>query len=230
MYCNNCGNLLKENVKFCPKCGTKVSQTDFVDISMTQTNDDKNKLIKDLSIAIPIYEHLGELYKQIFELKDKQTIKWPVISKISNFALYFVLSQLLMTFLSTICDLIALIFPSILNYTVGTIIIIISFVGGIPLCKYILNYRYNYYQKQIDEITDEIRTYLKQHDCPELYSLPEQYRNYDSASFIYEVLNTGRADTLKEALNLYEQQVHVRRLENRQQQIQNSLTAILLFK
>lgn len=45
--------------------------------------------------------------------------------------------------------------------------------------------------------------------------LPKNYRYPLAANFIAEVLESGRADTMKEALNLYEEQLHRWRMENK---------------
>lgn len=51
MFCRNCGNELKEGVKFCSKCGTSVSETNFskdkeaTPIAPTPAVADKNTVI-----------------------------------------------------------------------------------------------------------------------------------------------------------------------------------------
>ena len=30
MFCDNCGARLNDNIKFCPECGTKVNQDNFL--------------------------------------------------------------------------------------------------------------------------------------------------------------------------------------------------------
>ncbi len=48
---------------------------------------------------------------------------------------------------------------------------------------------------------------------PLLNTIPADYRNCRAVTFFEEVVRTGRADTLKEAMNLYEEQVHRWNLE-----------------
>jgi len=244
MYCNSCGNFLEDNAKFCSKCGAEVTTEGFINMSQVQEKADNSKLIKDLSVALPIYEHLSGLYDEIFELQYKQNKKWKFLFVI---VLYVLATSLVTSVFTIIGDIIALVIPSILNMTVGMIIVISSYILGVFVVMYIKKLKYNYYQKKIDVIESEMQAYLKQHDCPELYSLPERYRNYVAGKFIYEVLTSGRADSLKEAMNLYEQQVHIWDLEAKQQKIESELdrqrrqnqrmrrdndllSAILLFK
>jgi len=44
--------------------------------------------------------------------------------------------------------------------------------------------------------------------------IPQQYRNLQATSYILVAVKNGRADTLKEAINLYEEQLHRWRLES----------------
>lgn len=48
---------------------------------------------------------------------------------------------------------------------------------------------------------------------------PEDYMTSEAAGFFYSVLSNGRADTFKEATNLYEEECHRRRIENSQQEM-----------
>ena len=55
--------------------------------------------------------------------------------------------------------------------------------------------------------------------------VPEHYRNNLAVAFMERVVRTGRADTIKEAINLFEQQLHMWNLENSAQRLveQNQL-------
>lgn len=48
--------------------------------------------------------------------------------------------------------------------------------------------------------------------------IPEKYRNLEAVSYMYLAVCNGRADTLKEVINLYEEQLHRWRLEASAQQ------------
>ena len=49
--------------------------------------------------------------------------------------------------------------------------------------------------------------------------IPRDYRYYDAVSFLEKALANGRADNIKEALNLYETELHNRALENNSQRV-----------
>lgn len=49
--------------------------------------------------------------------------------------------------------------------------------------------------------------------------IPEKYRYPLATSFLTEVFECGRADTMKEALNLYEEQLHRWRMENKMNEV-----------
>ena len=65
---------------------------------------------------------------------------------------------------------------------------------------------------------DNLKQYYENNNCQELYCVPSQYRYFVAISYIYECLNNGRASDLKEALNLFEEQMHRWRMEGYQQQ------------
>ena len=48
--------------------------------------------------------------------------------------------------------------------------------------------------------------------------LPEEYRQLDAINSFISYLSTGRADTLGQAINLYEQELHNRRMERKQEE------------
>jgi len=79
-----------------------------------------------------------------------------------------------------------------------------------------------------NELKQRIESVIK--EKIEVISLiPEKYRYPLATSYLTEVIECGRAETMKEALNLYEEQLHRWRMENkmnevlRKQQNNNSL-------
>jgi hypothetical protein len=58
------------------------------------------------------------------------------------------------------------------------------------------------------------------HEKKEIISIiPEKYRYPLAVNFFAEVLENGRADSMKEAMNLYEEQLHRWKMENKMEQI-----------
>lgn len=51
MFCQNCGNKLDDDAKFCPKCGTKTSET-----SIPAPQGEKDEFFKDATPPSPAYQ------------------------------------------------------------------------------------------------------------------------------------------------------------------------------
>lgn len=73
-------------------------------------------------------------------------------------------------------------------------------------------------EKEIQKANQRLTKYKADHsNC--LNFLPSQYRNYSATSYMAIVVRNGRADTFKEAANLYEEQLHRWRMEQINEQI-----------
>ena len=74
-------------------------------------------------------------------------------------------------------------------------------------------------EKQLQEIND----YLNTEECQWAgNALPKKYFTYPTIQAIIQYLQSCRAETLKEALNLYEEEIHRQKMEDMQQQIVQS--------
>lgn len=92
-------------------------------------------------------------------------------------------------------------------------------------------------EKTIDRLVDERNNFAEKNNSV-LDFLPDIYRSQLAAAFMERVVRTGRAETLKEAINLFEEQLHRWTLEEQGRQmlqqkelqtamIQDQLTSIL---
>lgn len=73
-------------------------------------------------------------------------------------------------------------------------------------------------EEQADAISQEIyNTYIANQET--LDPLPRDYRYYDAAVFFESALANGRAESMKEAVNLYEEYLHRVRMEANGQQM-----------
>ena len=70
---------------------------------------------------------------------------------------------------------------------------------GAPTCEKI--------RAQIDALRQEQRDYVSR-NFDMIRFIPEAYRDRVAIPFMEQVVRNGRADTLKEAINLYEEQLH----------------------
>lgn len=73
-------------------------------------------------------------------------------------------------------------------------------------------------QKFVDKFRAEYSSIMNEHGY-KISFIPKSYRNSYAAECIYWIFNNGRADSLKEALNVFENDEHGRRLEQNQQSI-----------
>lgn len=116
--------------------------------------------------------------------------------------------------------------------------LIVMVLLGIEIPVAIVLYRKTVYKKKNDKLQAEAQKYYDEvftpvldqqyekyteimeakekyinYRSPLLNIIPNDYQNYRAVTFFEEVVRTGRADTLKEAMNLYEEQVHRWNLE-----------------
>ena len=84
-------------------------------------------------------------------------------------------------------------------------------------------------EKAIDHLIDESGNFARE-NLNVLDFLPDIYRTQLAAAFMERVVRTGRADTLKEAINLFEEQLHRWTLEEQGRQLlqQKELQTIML--
>ncbi len=68
----------------------------------------------------------------------------------------------------------------------------------------------------IEGLVNDYRAFMSLNEC-KIDFIPENYRNSYAAESIYYIFKNGRADSLKEALNVFEDDEHRRRMENGQQ-------------
>lgn len=67
-------------------------------------------------------------------------------------------------------------------------------------------------EKEAAKVNDDLMAYYDEH-ISELGFLPEKYQNYDAVSHVLELFQTFRVDSMKEAFNKYEEDLHNRHVE-----------------
>lgn len=217
MFCSKCGNKVEENAKFCSKCG---SSLDFNDeptqhANVTSRTESVNELVSELEVALPIYQTLTEMSENIANLK---TDKWHILKVLIH-------SYMKVTICTFGYYLIVGIFRDFLRKN-GIIVFllfgILLVLAGLELFKNHKKLK-NKQKSEIEDAENKLREYFTAHECPALYCVPEKYQYYIAVSYIYECLKNGRANSLKEAINLYEEQCYRWKMEASQQQINAKL-------
>lgn len=82
---------------------------------------------------------------------------------------------------------------------------------------------------QMEQISREIYRVTTENQ-EQINLMPRDYRYYDAVSFFENALTNGRADSLKEAINLYEEHIHRQNMELNSRQIlhQNRMQSEML--
>lgn len=81
-------------------------------------------------------------------------------------------------------------------------------------------------QKHLEHYEQELQQLIEQHGEWILEVLPENYAYYYCAEKLYSYLKNGRADSLKEALNLYESELNQMQVQQLQQQVEQLQTEV----
>lgn len=80
MFCINCGKELKDNTKFCPKCGNKVENEELVnknqEITNIQNEENKGKIVDTKNII--------DYFKRIISLETRKYALLKVINTLNN--------------------------------------------------------------------------------------------------------------------------------------------------
>ena len=87
-----------------------------------------------------------------------------------------------------------------INFIWESVVFILSVVAAIMYTKI----KRNNYRKEIKKKEQEAYDYLEAHSCDEIYVLPDGYQKYDAAKFVLDSLVSGKADTLKDAIKMYD--------------------------
>jgi len=216
MKCNVCENYIEENAKFCSSCGARV---EFVEREKTEIQIGEDVLIiHDLEIAVPIYQKVAEYTDEIERLNKERTHRkhW-----IISLYVHFYIWMGVFAFFFGLAAIISQLLPELEMIFVNGALI--GTVVGIYLVERWRTVKKNEkYDTQIANIEDALNRYIQENTCEELHCIPEKYRYYIAASYILECLKYGRASNLKEAINLYEDQLHKWKMEGYQQQILNT--------
>lgn len=111
---------------------------------------------------------------------------------------------------------------SSMNYTVilWFIVAFLIYAGGLTLAILMRNRSVSKMNANKEAIQKDIYAMRNRQD--ELYmsvsnvleKVPQDYRYYIAVNYIVDCLQKGRADSMKEAINLYEEQLHRWKLEN----------------
>ncbi|SHI28660.1 zinc-ribbon domain-containing protein [Butyrivibrio fibrisolvens DSM 3071] len=192
MYCTKCGNQMDDDQKYCGNCGSELESSSNNEStiiksrnyaqSSTMNNDSSelNNLIHALEVSLPIYKKIDEYSQEENRIANNTIPTWgSVILGIAG----FIIGLIILGPNNIYALAFAVLPPSIAK-----------------------KYRKTKNDRKISAIKEESTQYIKNNYCEELLVLPDDYRYYIAAEYIYKCLVEGRADSLKEALNLFVEQ------------------------
>ena len=204
---------IENNSRFCSGCGTRVEVEEVLSMR-EEALQAKKDMMADLEKALPIYQKMASISEKIEKLNNEKNRKLGILTRIIRF--YAV------AFGGAILGVIA--FGIIAEVTGNNTIVAkdgLAIGSSVAVVlKLLLKAKKNRdIDKQLAQYQVELKNYLEQNNCRELYCVPEKYRYYIAVNYIYECLRDGRASDLKEALNMYEEQMHRWKMEGYQQQM-----------
>lgn len=103
--------------------------------------------------------------------------------------------------------------------------IICSFIVAILYFPVALLWRHKSVKRDLEKVikrSDELRGKIKDllHEKEKIINIvPQKYRYLLAVNFFVEVLENGRADSMKEAMNLFEEQLHRWKMESKMEQV-----------
>lgn len=109
-------------------------------------------------------------------------------------------------------------YTSIITIVVAIIIVILYFLIKNLYSNFIIKPKINRLMWQINEIDSQINDIIN-NNIEVFKNIPPKYCYYFSVNYMLETMINQRSDSLKEAINIYEDQIHKWNMENYQQQI-----------
>ena len=230
MYCKNCGAYVEENMRFCPDCGQ-----DFTLQNETRelVRFDPMNCSRELEGIIPPLEEMETQYQKVCFYGTQASHAGRETKIIVNCAC--ISAGLLVD-----CFLVKL-FPALVRSDSLFILIwvIVSGFSFLSTRKMIRNLKVkeesslirkqDTFREQYAEIYEMIAPVLEKY-------VPVDYRYSTAVQSISFYFRNMRADTIKEAINLYEEEMHRLRLENtaelvlRENQKQTAMLAFQAFE
>lgn len=224
MFCKNCGREIDSNAAFCPGCGNRIQ--DMITTMTTASSDakfmskaeqDNQYLIQAIGSLLSPLEQIGNIVKQV-EMKNRALSSMENNIKKHTSRILFIFIGLFVGFF------IAGILQNIFNFSNG-FAFVIMFSTGIPIGIVLGKFRVESLIKQINDVSNKRDQMLQNLEdiCktinPEyMHLIPRDYRHIHACQFFYNAFLNGRAMSMQQAVNLYEEELHRSRMEKMQLQ------------
>ena len=226
MYCEVCGSEIAENANYCPLCGTKINslQTNTLanNFNAQQCADDLDNILSDLKSLEENYTKLNLYQREVSNAgKDNEILHTGISVGIGFFA-GAIISHIFRN--NPVVFLIAWI-------TIAAVIFVLS-------KEFFKEKSGKDKQNNEQKVAEFRKNYEKQYEIvqPVLSAyLPADYWYSNAVNVISSYFRNYRADSVKEAINLYEEEMHRMRMENKaelilvENQKQTAYEALQLF-
>lgn len=239
--CAECGNMISEKAQYCPQCGCPVESAERVEVKKTKestvistanTSAERNKVLNELKATYACVERIERMVRMLDQAKTKietRDAEEKLLNSPDTKGKLFIVSFIALVF----------VFCIPLSYMIedGELAMVIAcvFAGIIEIFilkaynEHISNsYSDDSAVQEKEKIEKNIKEYCEQpHTKESLNYLAKDYWDCETIKYLIEVIQNNRADTLKEAINLYEDYLHkakVEAMQNKQLAATENLT------
>ncbi len=235
MYCTACGTEIKETTRFCPVCGassfqerrnTEISLAEEAPVEVVSSSAPEG-IKAELEMALEVIFKIENAVQRKADFDERRIA---IEKKKKEIAEELTTPQV-------IGFILVVIIPTIIGYSEDLITAILVFVFALlafgvlinPIIKIFSSKEgeaEQYYREHMDELNREEEIFLNDFgrycESDEVAFarnlVPEEYFDSDSVQFFIKMFNDKRADTFKEAVNLYEEYLHREYMETMQMQ------------
>ena len=219
MFCSKCGMKNEDGAQFCSGCGAALIGGQSGE-EMHQRQSEREELMKKLQQILPGLQAVETMDEKIQNLEGTQQ----TLLARSKGHLGRNIGIFLGVYFASMCiwgGLIYAIFSGTDSPFMAVIILgILILAGGLTIIGLSYNANYKRCMTQINAIADSKHNLEKNREVevkkllPEIQFVPANYRYLIAVQYMLEAFQNQRADTFKEAINLYEEQLHRWKLEN----------------
>ena len=209
MFCQNCGKEVSEETKFCPSCGNAINQA-----SSKNENKEGAGLLNELKKYYEHFSKLSDVYN-LYRIGNSLTndLDWQKKVKSNLIAgwIFFIIGTLgfIITLIPTIQSegILLIAFWQLFIFEIVFSIVGLVFIIKNKKRKATLKFYTDNLPIFSQKISDH---YQKLPNC----SLPIEYTDSTIIPQLISLLDSKRADNLKEAINLFEDECHKAEVRN----------------
>lgn len=218
MFCQKCGNEIQDNSKFCPQCGAPLGTADQpgsirVNNNQNAGNNHYNSRyevrqaeLREIDNLIYYFSQKAPEYEESAMLSDKLDVLERKLNRTPVAGIVF----------SSICGVFILlsVMLAVNHNSVYGFTAFLAFLTGIPaviimsvyLISMLINKpRYKKYRERFDVLNEELTRHYNDYGyCP----VGIEYTNPNDLKAIRDTIQSGYADTSKEAVNYLMQKYH----------------------